>query len=99
MYMKISYYAVLQHDDDGLWVYFPDLPGCFSCGDDDEHAEKMAKEALELYLHDMAVTQLPNPIDVDNAILKDNQKAVLITADLQVKKGKLFSDGIVYYSD
>jgi len=34
-------------------VYFPDLPGCISMGDNFQHAQAMAKEALGLHLWSM----------------------------------------------
>lgn len=42
--MEQSYYGVFQYDEDGLWVFFPDLPGCFSCGENDEEAKKWRKK-------------------------------------------------------
>jgi predicted RNase H-like HicB family nuclease len=36
----------------GLW--FPDLPGCFSAGDDVDEALRNAEEALALYAESMA---------------------------------------------
>lgn len=36
--------------DDGISVTFPDLPSCFSYGNDEIHALSNAKEALELHI-------------------------------------------------
>jgi len=46
---KFTYFAVFEPSDTGFSIYFPDLPGCISCGDNMEHAIKMAKEALGLH--------------------------------------------------
>jgi predicted RNase H-like HicB family nuclease len=51
---KLTYLAVFEIDDNpGISVYFPDVPGCVSCGDDFDHALKMAQEALALHIYGM----------------------------------------------
>ena len=45
-----TYIALLEYDDKpGFGVVFPDLPGCFSAGDDFDDAVRNAHEALSLY--------------------------------------------------
>jgi len=49
---KYTYFAVYEPTDSGGYgVYFPDLPGCISTGNNFEHAKTMAKEALELHIY------------------------------------------------
>ena len=62
---NIMFYAVFDYDDDPISIYFPDLPGCFSCGRSTEEAMTMAKEALDLYLEDMKEDEIPraNPYE------------------------------------
>ncbi|MDR1971481.1 MAG: type II toxin-antitoxin system HicB family antitoxin, partial [Treponema sp.] len=51
---KLTYLAVFEADGTpGISVYFPDVPGCVSCGDNFDHALKMAKEALALHIYGM----------------------------------------------
>lgn len=52
--MKIlRYQAKLTKEKNGTYsVSFPDLPGCFSCGDNKEEALENAREALDLYLEE-----------------------------------------------
>lgn len=51
---KITYLAVFEPNaSGGFGVYFPDLPGCISIGDDFEQASRMAEEALGLHLWSM----------------------------------------------
>ena len=51
---KITYLAVFETDDQpGISVYFPDVPGCVSCGENFDHALQMAKEALSLHIYGM----------------------------------------------
>lgn len=48
---KVTYFAVFEPSSDGAFgVYFPDLPGCISIGDNFQHAQVMAKESLGLHL-------------------------------------------------
>jgi predicted RNase H-like HicB family nuclease len=46
---KVTYFAVFEPSKTGYSLYFPDLPGCISCGDNMEHAIQMAREALGLH--------------------------------------------------
>ena len=51
---KVTYFAVFEPaDSGGFGVYFPDLPGCISRGDDFTDASRMAEEALGLHLWGM----------------------------------------------
>ena len=52
--VKLTYLAVFETDENpGISVYFPDVPGCVSCGDNFDHALQMAKEALALHIYGM----------------------------------------------
>jgi predicted RNase H-like HicB family nuclease len=51
---KLTYLAVFETDETpGISIYFPDVPGCVSCGDTFDHALQMAKEALSLHIYGM----------------------------------------------
>ena len=43
-------YPAIIHEEEGYWVEFPDLSGCFTNGSTLEETMEMAKEALGLYL-------------------------------------------------
>jgi predicted RNase H-like HicB family nuclease len=45
------YVAIIEDagPDKAIGVWFPDLPGCFSAGDDVDEALRNAEEALSLY--------------------------------------------------
>ena len=48
------YFAVFEiGENSGISVYFPDVPGCVTCGKDFDHALGMAKEALSLHIYGM----------------------------------------------
>ena len=59
--MPREYIGLFEYDDEtgGIGVVFPDLPGCFSAGDDFNDAFRMAHEALSLYAEEMK--SLPPP--------------------------------------
>ena len=42
--------AVFSYDGDGVAVSFPDLPGCNTCGTDQDEAVLMAQDALRGHL-------------------------------------------------
>lgn len=50
---KLTYLAVFEPTETGYSVYFPDLPGCASYGEDFEEAQRQATEALELHIFGM----------------------------------------------
>jgi predicted RNase H-like HicB family nuclease len=59
---KITYLAIFEVDENpGISVYFPDVPGCVSCGDNFDHALKMAQEALSLHIYGMEKNGEPLP--------------------------------------
>ncbi len=49
-----TYFAVFEPCADGFGVFFPDLPGCISMGEDFARAQQNAQEALGLHLWGMA---------------------------------------------
>jgi len=52
----MPHYVAIVEDagpDKAVGLWFPDLPGCFSAGDDVDEALRNAEEALALYM--------PNP--------------------------------------
>lgn len=48
--MKCVYPAIFHCEDGGYWVEFPDLPGCFSDGENEAEAAANAAESLRAYL-------------------------------------------------
>ena len=50
---KLTYFAVFEPVETGYSVYFPDLPGCVSYGDDFEEAQIQGADALGLHLYGM----------------------------------------------
>ena len=57
----LSVYPAIVHEEDGVWIEFPDLKGCQSCAETLEEAMKLAQEALGLYLASLADRKLTIP--------------------------------------
>ena len=67
--MKYAYTAVFTPEENGYNVDFPDIPGCYTSGDDIADAISMAQDALCLTLYDMeqdkkAIPAASNPRDI-----------------------------------
>ena len=63
-----QYVAIIEDTDpDAVSLWFPDLPGCISGGDDIDEALQNAPEALGLYAQDLIEDgrQLPRPRTLD----------------------------------
>lgn len=51
---KYVYPAIFTPEDGGQFsIHFPDIEGCFTCGNDLSDGIEMAKDALSLMLYDM----------------------------------------------
>jgi predicted RNase H-like HicB family nuclease len=60
----MPHYIAIVEDagpDKAVGVWFPDLPGCFSAGDDVDEALRHAPEAIALYAESLAKEQEPLP--------------------------------------
>jgi predicted RNase H-like HicB family nuclease len=79
---RYIYPAIFNYADDGISVEFPDLPGCYTCGDNDEEALRMAKEALALHLYGLEEDNypIPEPSPVNKLKVEPNQVVVLVEA-------------------
>jgi len=82
------YPALFTYDKDGISVEFPDLPGCYTCGANDEEAFRMASEALELHLFGMERDgdAIPEPTPVKQIPVGANQVVVLIKANMRLTR-------------
>lgn len=77
---KYVYPAIFHYEDDGITISFPDLPGCFSCGDDEEEALFMATDVLGLWMLTLEEDNenIPVASDLNSIKLDDNERTVLI---------------------
>jgi predicted RNase H-like HicB family nuclease len=72
--------AIFTYEDDGISIVFPDLEGCFPCGNDIEEAAHNAKEAMALHLYGMEQDneEIPNPTSVYKIKTQENQAVMLV---------------------
>ena len=61
--MKYVFHAIITPTPDGYDVYFPDLPGCRTCGASLAEALEMAADAAEMWLWDAENKNEPIPAD------------------------------------
>lgn len=55
---KYVYPAVFTPEEEGKYsVFFPDLEGCYTCGDNLQDAIAMAEDVLAFYLYDEETAQ------------------------------------------
>ncbi len=75
-----SYIGILEYADDGISVYFPDLPGCFTCADTTEEAVRNAKEALGLHIWGLEQDgePIPEPSSIENIERSENALPFLV---------------------
>lgn len=68
----LTYLAVFEPSENGAYsVYFPDLPGCISYGNNLVDAQRMAAEAAELHVYGMRTDGDPIP-DPSVALSKED---------------------------
>ncbi|MEG2286185.1 MAG: type II toxin-antitoxin system HicB family antitoxin [Eubacterium sp.] len=80
--------AVFDYADDGISIFFPDLPGCLSCANTDEEALSMAKDALCGYLlcsEDFGDIT-PEPTPLNQVVTEENQRSALISVNLALHR-------------
>ncbi|MCH5342799.1 MAG: type II toxin-antitoxin system HicB family antitoxin [Acetatifactor sp.] len=73
---KYVYPAIFTPETDGRYsIVFPDLEGCYTCGDTLEDGIEMAEDALALVLYGYEKDHrpIPAPSKHDALILHDNQ--------------------------
>lgn len=88
---KIFYPAVFQPEDNGAFtVFFPDVDGCITCGENMENAYEMASDALGLVLSYMEDNKepIPFPSAPQKIHLEEGQFLVVIEFDMAAYKRK-----------
>lgn len=84
MTMKDNYTfpAIFETAEDGISIFFPDLPGCLPYANNMEEAFKNAREALQLHLFGMEEDgeKIPEPADPTSIKLAKHQVLTMIDA-------------------
>ena len=96
--MKDNYVfpAVFNKADDGISIYFPNLPGCFSCANTLELAFKNAREALQLHIFGMEEDneEIPEPSPINKIATKSCETLVMIEVWMPPFREKMFNKSI-----
>ena len=81
--MRYVYPAIFTQEKNGYSVIFPDLEGCYTCGDDLEDAIYMAEDVLAFTLFDYEKTGLsvPAPGELNSIKTLENQFVNYIACD------------------
>lgn len=94
---KYAYPAVFTPESGGGYsVYFPDIEGCYTQGDDMADAIFMAEDSLELMLYEYEESgkKIPNPSSPKDIELNDGEIVSYVSADT-LKYRKVFNDKAV----
>ncbi len=83
---KYCYPAVITPEKDGYSVVFPDLEGCFTCGDDLSDALWMAQDVLACCLCDMEIDDqvMPSPSYLDDIKTEKGEFVNYIICDTEL---------------
>lgn len=83
--MQYVYPAILTSEEHGYSVAFPDLPGCYTCGDDLSDALQMAEDALSGYLARAEEMRraIPSPSRPDAVQVVEGDLLTLVCADTE----------------
>ncbi len=95
--MKYAYPAVFTKEDVGGYsVFFPDLEGCYTCGETLPEAIEMAQDALSLFLYDAEAEKrvIPSASELKSVKHNENEIVSLIACDTLEYK-KFFGDQAV----
>ncbi|WP_288313003.1 type II toxin-antitoxin system HicB family antitoxin [uncultured Selenomonas sp.] len=81
--MKYNYPAILTPGDGGVYVGFPDLPECFTDGDNMDDAIRMANDALSLCLYEREEhkEEIPKATSADKLPIPQGSFIAIIQAD------------------
>ena len=81
---RYTYPAIITPEENGAYsVNFPDLEGCYTCGDNLGDALYMAEDVLAFVLFDYEneKREIPSPSPVDSLHLEGNEFVNYVTCD------------------
>lgn len=80
---KYVYPAIFTPEEGGYSVFFPDLEGCYTCGDNLQDAIMMAEDVLAFVLYDNERDNavIPEPSDAAAISLKEGEFVNYIACD------------------
>lgn len=81
---KYLFPAIFTKEENGQYsVNFPDVPSCYTCGDDLQDAFDMAQDVLCMRLYDLeeSGTSIPSPSTVQSIPCGENDTVSLVGCD------------------
>ena len=81
---KYVYPAIFTKEEKDMYsVNFPDLEGCYTCGENLEEALYMAEDVLAftLYDYERSKSAIPAPSDRESVVLSDGQFVNMVYCD------------------
>ena len=72
----------IYKESGGIGIYFPDLDGCTSYGEDEQSAYSNAKQALSLHMYGIEQDndEIPAPSSILDIPLEEHMRAVIVEA-------------------
>lgn len=86
-----EYVAIFDYEEDGINIYFPDLPGCLSCADTTKEALKNANEVLGLYMSCLEDDNMdiPEPTPIEKIKCKENERPILVSVWMPLARSEI----------
>lgn len=86
-----EYVAIFDYAEDGINIYFPDLPGCLSCADNTKEALKNAEEVLGLYMVECEEEniEIPEPTPLEKIKCKENERSILVSVWMPLARSEV----------
>ena len=83
---KYAFPAVFTPEEEGYSIVFPDLEGCYACGDNMEDALEMAEDALALVLYgyEKDGRVIPSPSEYTKIHLREGEFVNYVVCDTMV---------------
>lgn len=80
---KYAYPAIFTPEEKGYSIVFPDLEGCYTCGNTLEEGLEMAQDALALVLYGYEKEErpIPAPSKINNLSLKEQEFVNYVACD------------------
>ena len=89
---NLTYLAVFEPSTDGYSIYFPDLPGCISFGNDLEDAAHMAAEAASLHVYSLECDHEELPVPSTSLPREDTEGNIVMPVTIHPDLFRLKKD-------
>ena len=93
---KYAYPAIFTPEEKGYSIIFPDLDGCYTCGDSLEDGLEMARDALALVLYgyEKDGRKIPVPSKLKTLSVEENEFVSYVACDT-MKYRKMYNNKAV----